>query len=77
MATVRYGISHKDTKHADKCSNNKTETTQKQNDETTDEYFFQNIVKITQKSDTKYTHIMKIPYNKEYRKTFPHIMSHF
>jgi hypothetical protein len=42
MATVRCGISHKDTKHTDKCSNNKTKTTQKQTAQTTDIYFFQN-----------------------------------
>jgi hypothetical protein len=29
MATVGCGISHKDTKQTDKCSNNKTKTTQK------------------------------------------------
>jgi hypothetical protein len=29
MATIGCGISRKDTKHADKCSNNKTKTTQK------------------------------------------------
>jgi hypothetical protein len=40
MATVGCGINHKDTKHTDKCSNNKTETTQNENYETTDEYFF-------------------------------------
>jgi len=33
-------MSHKDTKHIDKCSNNKTKTIQKQNDEITDKYFF-------------------------------------
>jgi hypothetical protein len=33
MATMGCGISHKGTKHADKCSNNKTKTTQEQNDE--------------------------------------------
>jgi hypothetical protein len=36
MATVGCGISHKNTKRTDKCSNNKTKTTQKQNDEITD-----------------------------------------
>jgi hypothetical protein len=40
MATIGYGVSHKDTKYKDKCSNNKTKTTQKENDETTDKYFF-------------------------------------
>jgi hypothetical protein len=49
MATIACEISHKDTKLMDKCNNNKTKTTQKQNDKTTDKYFFQNIVKITQK----------------------------
>jgi hypothetical protein len=41
MVRRGYGISHKDTKHTDKCSNNKTKTTQKQNDEATDKYFFE------------------------------------
>jgi hypothetical protein len=36
MATIECGTSH----NTDKCSNNKTKTTQKQNDETTDKYFF-------------------------------------
>jgi hypothetical protein len=30
MATVGCGISHKDTKHTDKCRKNKTETAQAQ-----------------------------------------------
>jgi hypothetical protein len=38
MAIIGCGISHKDTKHTNKCSNNKTKTTQKQNDETEDKY---------------------------------------
>jgi hypothetical protein len=40
MATTGCGISHTDTKHTDKCSNNKTDTTQKQSDKTIDKYFF-------------------------------------
>jgi hypothetical protein len=40
MATTGCGISHKDTIHTDKCSNNKRKTTQKQHNETTDKYFF-------------------------------------
>jgi len=36
-ATVGCGISHKDTKHTDICSNNKTKTTQ--NDEIIDNFF--------------------------------------
>jgi hypothetical protein len=46
MATIGCGISHKVTKHTDKCRNNKTKTTQEQEDETLDK-FFQNIIKIT------------------------------
>jgi hypothetical protein len=49
VATRRCGISHKDIKRTNKCSNNKTKTTQKQYDETTGKYFFQNTVKVTQK----------------------------
>jgi hypothetical protein len=52
MNTIRCGINHKDTKYTNKCSNNETKTTQKQNDETTDKYFFQNTVKIIQKNTT-------------------------
>jgi hypothetical protein len=48
MATTGCGICHKDAKHTYKCSNSKT-TTQEQYDKTTDKYFFQNTVKITQK----------------------------
>jgi hypothetical protein len=40
IAAIGCGIIHKYTKHTDKCSNNKTKTTQKQYDETTDTYFF-------------------------------------
>jgi hypothetical protein len=40
IATVGCEISHKDTKYTNKCSNNKTKTSQKQNDETTDSYVF-------------------------------------
>jgi hypothetical protein len=40
MATVGCGISNKNTKYADKCSNNKAKTTEKQNDETVDKCFF-------------------------------------
>jgi hypothetical protein len=36
MATGACGIIHKDTKHTDKCSTNKTRIAHKQNDETTD-----------------------------------------
>jgi hypothetical protein len=42
MATIGCGISHKDTKHTDKCSNNKTKT-QTQKDETTDTAFFKTL----------------------------------
>jgi hypothetical protein len=40
IARVECGIRHKGTEHADKCSNNKTKTTQKQNDEIIDKYIF-------------------------------------
>jgi hypothetical protein len=40
IAPTGCGISHKDTKHTDKCSNNKTQATQKQNNDTTDKHFF-------------------------------------
>jgi hypothetical protein len=47
MATTGCGISHKDTKHADKCSNNKTKKQRKKMMKP--EILFQNTVKITQK----------------------------
>jgi hypothetical protein len=40
MAAIGCGTSHKDTKHTDSRSNKRTKATQKQNDETTDKYFF-------------------------------------
>jgi hypothetical protein len=40
MATIGCGISHKHTKHTDKCRKNKKKKTQTQYDETTDKYFF-------------------------------------
>jgi hypothetical protein len=43
MATIECGISHKGTKHIDKCSKNKIKTTQKQNEETTDKYYFKTL----------------------------------
>jgi hypothetical protein len=39
MGAIGCGISHNDTKHTDNCSNNKTRTTQKQSDKTTDNTF--------------------------------------
>jgi hypothetical protein len=49
MATTGCVISHKHTKHRDKCSNNnKTKTTQKQYDKTR-QILFQNTVMVTQK----------------------------
>jgi hypothetical protein len=47
MEITGCGISHKDTKHTDKCSNNKAKI-QNQNDENR-HILFQNTVKITQK----------------------------
>jgi hypothetical protein len=43
MATIGCGISHKDEKHTDKSSNNKTKTTRKENDEMTGKYFFKRL----------------------------------
>jgi hypothetical protein len=40
MATVGCGICLKDTKQTDKCSNNETKTTRKQNDEMAFKNFF-------------------------------------
>jgi hypothetical protein len=47
MAKIGCGISHKDTKHTDKSSNNKTKTaqTKRRNHR---QIIFQNIVKMTQ-----------------------------
>jgi hypothetical protein len=39
MATTGCEISHKDTEHADKCSNNKTKTKQTQYDKTIENTF--------------------------------------
>jgi NADH:ubiquinone oxidoreductase subunit len=63
---------YKDTKHTDKCSNNKTKATQKQNDETKtntfSKYCEDNI-----KFDIKYIHIIIGPYNKQWGKNL-HIL---
>jgi hypothetical protein len=40
MARIGCGISHKNTKHTDKCRNSKTKTIQEQNDENTYKHFF-------------------------------------
>jgi hypothetical protein len=51
MPTIGFGINHKGTKHRDKCSNNKTKTTQKQNYEITfSEYCKHNARKLIQDS---------------------------
>jgi hypothetical protein len=78
MATTGCGISHKDTKHTDKCSNNnKTKTTQKQHDETTDKYFFSKYFKDNTKKkefDIKFTHIIQGPYSKQKGEKLLHIL---
>jgi hypothetical protein len=56
MATVGCGISHKDTKHAVKRSNNRT--TQEKYDETTDKYFLKYCEDNTKVFDIKYTYII-------------------
>jgi hypothetical protein len=65
MATVVCGISQKDTKYTDKCCNNKPKTTQKQYEETIGKYFSKYCKDNTEKSLTKYTHIIQGPYNKQ------------
>jgi hypothetical protein len=69
---------HKDTKHTDKCRNNKTKTTQKQYDETTDKYFFSKYCEDATKSLTYSIHILyKVHTINSRKKTFAHITSHF
>jgi hypothetical protein len=66
MTTTTCGISHKDTKHIDKCNNNNNNNRTKQhrkNDQTTNtssKYWGDNT-----KTLTKYTHITQGPYNKQ------------
>jgi hypothetical protein len=63
--------------NTDKYSNNKTKTTQEQNDETID-ILFQDTEKITRKTfDIKYTHVIQGPYDKQQGKKLLQIMSHF
>jgi hypothetical protein len=77
MTVTGCGISHKDTKHTDKYSNNKKETnwnnTMKSQANTFSEYCKDS----TKTFGIMYTHIIQGPYNKQYGKTFAHIMSHF
>jgi hypothetical protein len=40
MAAIGYGIILKVTEHTDKCSNKKTRKIQRENEKTTDKYFF-------------------------------------
>jgi hypothetical protein len=78
MATTGCGISHKDTKHADKFSNNKKQhrnnTTKPQTD-TFSKYCNDNIQKVWHKVYTYFTRFIKQTAGK--KKTFAHIMSHF
>jgi len=46
-ATIGCGVSHKDTKHTDKCSNNKVKTIQKQKWQNHRQVLFKNTVKMT------------------------------
>jgi hypothetical protein len=62
MATIGCGISCKDTKHTDKCSNNKTKTIQKMVKPQTNT-FLKYCEDNTKKFDIKYTHIIQSPYN--------------
>jgi hypothetical protein len=65
MATAGCRISHKGAKHTDKCSNNKTKTTQKQNAKPQTNAFSKYYEDNTKKLDIKYTHIIQGPYNKQ------------
>jgi hypothetical protein len=55
MAAIGCGISHKDT---DKCSNNETKKNKETKQRNHRQILFQNTVKVTQKSLTKYPHDM-------------------
>jgi hypothetical protein len=57
IATIGCGISHKDTKRTDKCSNNKRQHRNKTTKTQTDT--FQNTAKITKKNQTKVTYYFK------------------
>jgi hypothetical protein len=65
MATTGCGISHKYTERIDKCSNNKTKTRQKQNDETTNTFSKYCEDNIQKKFDIKYTYIIQDAYKKQ------------
>jgi len=58
VATIECGISHKDTKHTDKWSNNKTKT-QKQNAKTT--IFASHFLRVSQRQKNLFIISDKIP----------------
>jgi len=64
MATVGCGISHKDTKHTDKCSNNKTKKNRNKTTKPQTNTFSKYCEDKTQKKfDLKYVNVMLGPYN--------------
>jgi len=71
IATTGCGIiRYKDTKHTDKCSNNKTKNNTETKRKNYRQILFQDAVKVTQKNVTMYSHIIQGPYNKRYKKIF-------
>jgi hypothetical protein len=65
MATTGCEISHKDTEHTDKCSNNRRKTTLKQHDETTNTFSKYCKDNTKKKFDIKYAYIIQSPYNNQ------------
>jgi hypothetical protein len=71
MATVRYGISCENTKHRDKCSNNKTKQHRNKMAKPQTNTFFQNFVKITQKKfDSSIRILYKVHTTSRYYESF-------
>jgi hypothetical protein len=65
MATIGCVISHKNTKHMDKCSNNKTEKQRKKMTKPQTNTFSKYCKDNTKKFDVRYTHIIQGTYNKQ------------
>jgi hypothetical protein len=77
MATLGCGVSNKDTKHTDKCSNNNKTNQCRNNTVKPQTNIFSKYCKDNKKDfDIKYTQITQGPYNKQQgRKTFSHYES--
>jgi hypothetical protein len=65
MATIGYGTSHKDSKHADKCSNNKTKTKISKMTIPQTNAFSKYCNDNTKKFDINCSRIIQSPYNKQ------------